>query len=92
MRDFYHTGGRGILIIVWAHVSTRHGKELGKRLMCGSGFNNVRRWNTKMLRSICGKAIATLCQMSLYMRNAMHTLLAKKYEAGWGGGEKKKCV
>lgn len=31
--------------------------------MCGNGFNNVRHWNTKMVRSICSKAITALCQM-----------------------------
>lgn len=48
--------------------------------MSGNRFNNVQRWNTKIARSICSKAITALCQMSSYIRNAMHTLLAMKYE------------
>lgn len=57
------------------------GKERTReRLMCGNRFNNVRRWNTKMVRSVCSRAITILCQMSVCIRNAMRTLRPKKYE------------
>ena len=63
------------------------GKErTPERLMCGNRFNNVRRWNTKMVRSVCSRAITILCQVSVCIRNAMRTLRPKKYE------DKQMCV
>lgn len=57
------------------------GKERTReRLMCGNRFNNVRRWNTKTVRSVCSRAITILCQMSVCIRNAMCSLRPKKYE------------
>ena len=46
--------------------------------MCGNECNNVLRWNTKMVRSICSKAIIALCHMSSYIWQCYTYTVGKK--------------